>query len=104
MAPLLRAETLERLVEAAKAAEAAGVLLTAMMDDPTGYGRVIRGPAGGSTAIVEQKAATPGATGHPRSQHGDLLLPRGPVLEARGRDPRPTIRPASITSPTWWRS
>jgi bifunctional UDP-N-acetylglucosamine pyrophosphorylase/glucosamine-1-phosphate N-acetyltransferase len=61
--PLLRAETLERLVEAAAAGQAAGVLLSAMMDDPTGYGRVIRG--GGAPGarrvrrIVEQKAATP---------------------------------------------
>ena len=61
--PLLRAETLERLVERAAAGHAAGVLLSAMMDDPTGYGRVIRGagrPLGPAVArIVEQKAATP---------------------------------------------
>ena len=65
--PLLRAETLERLVEQAAAGcplgPAAGVLLSAMMDDATGYGRVIRG-AGAPGArrvarIVEQKAATP---------------------------------------------
>ena len=62
--PLLRAETLEGLVERAAAGQAAGVLLSAMMDDPTGYGRVICG--GGARGarrvmrIVEQKAATPG--------------------------------------------
>ena len=61
--PLLRAETLQRLVEAAAAGPAAGVLLSAVMDDATGYGRVICG--GGAlraqrvTRIVEQKAATP---------------------------------------------
>ena len=63
--PLLRAETLERLVARAARVppgQAAGVLLSAMMDDPTGYGRVIRGavPPGPAVArIVEQKAATP---------------------------------------------
>jgi bifunctional UDP-N-acetylglucosamine pyrophosphorylase/glucosamine-1-phosphate N-acetyltransferase len=61
--PLLRAETLERLVERAAAGcplgPAAGVLLSAMMDDPTGYGRVIRGAHGWVHKIVEQKAATP---------------------------------------------
>jgi len=61
--PLLRAETLERLVERAAAGQAAGVLLSALMDDATGYGRVIRGaacPLGPAvTRIVEQKAATP---------------------------------------------
>jgi bifunctional UDP-N-acetylglucosamine pyrophosphorylase/glucosamine-1-phosphate N-acetyltransferase len=65
--PLLRAETLERLVERAAAGcppgPAAGVLLSARMDDATGYGRVIRGvgcPLGPAVQrIVEQKAATP---------------------------------------------
>jgi len=65
--PLLRAETLERLVEAAAGPkghpQAAGVLLSAAMEDATGYGRVICG--GGAPGarrvmrIVEQKAATP---------------------------------------------
>jgi bifunctional UDP-N-acetylglucosamine pyrophosphorylase/glucosamine-1-phosphate N-acetyltransferase len=61
--PLLRAETLKRLVEQAAAGQAAGVLLSALMDDATGYGRVIReGGALGArrvARIVEQKAATP---------------------------------------------
>jgi len=57
--PLLRSETLARLVEAAAPGEAACVLLTAIMEDPTGYGRVIRGPDGRVTAIVEQKAGSP---------------------------------------------
>jgi len=56
--PLLRAETLRRLVGQAQSG-AAGVLLTAMMEDPTGYGRVIRDARGRVAAIVEQKAATP---------------------------------------------
>jgi bifunctional UDP-N-acetylglucosamine pyrophosphorylase / glucosamine-1-phosphate N-acetyltransferase len=57
--PLLRAETLRRLIESAAASEAAGTMLTALLDDPTGYGRVIRDAHGRPTAIVEQKAATP---------------------------------------------
>ena len=57
--PLLRAETLERMIEAASASPGAGVLLSAEMDDPTGYGRVIRAGDGRVAAIVEQKAATP---------------------------------------------
>jgi bifunctional UDP-N-acetylglucosamine pyrophosphorylase/glucosamine-1-phosphate N-acetyltransferase len=60
--PLLRAETLERLVERAAGPkghpQAAGVLLSATMGDPTGYGRVIRGADGWVKRIVEQKAAT----------------------------------------------
>lgn len=57
--PLLRAETLRRLVENRKSSGAAGVLLSAIMDDPTGYGRVIREHGNRVAAVVEQKAATP---------------------------------------------
>jgi bifunctional UDP-N-acetylglucosamine pyrophosphorylase/glucosamine-1-phosphate N-acetyltransferase len=57
--PLLRPGTLTRLVEAAASGEAACVLLTAILHDPTGYGRIVRGTNGRVTAIVEQKAATP---------------------------------------------
>jgi len=57
--PLLRASTLKRLVDAALTRDAACVQLTAMMEDPTGYGRVIRDSHGHIAAIVEQKAATP---------------------------------------------
>jgi bifunctional UDP-N-acetylglucosamine pyrophosphorylase / glucosamine-1-phosphate N-acetyltransferase len=57
--PLLRAGTLKQLVAAAQAApQAAGALLSAMMDDPTGYGRVIRDSHGHVTRVVEQKAGT----------------------------------------------
>jgi len=57
--PLLRVETLRRLIEAEAAGDAACVLLTAEMDDPTGYGRVIRDASGAVAAVVEQKAGTP---------------------------------------------
>jgi len=57
--PLLRAGTLRRLIARADASQAAGALLSAAMEDPTGYGRVVRDSAGHVAAIVEQKAATP---------------------------------------------
>ena len=58
--PLLRAETLAGLVEAATSpAHEAGALLTMTYDDPTGYGRVMVGDDGCATAIVEQKDCTP---------------------------------------------
>src|SRR3954463_1313011 len=40
--PLLRAETLQSLIATQEAQGGAGTLLSALMDDPTGYGRVIR--------------------------------------------------------------
>ncbi len=57
--PLLRAATVRRLIETLQASDAAGVLLSADMPDPTGYGRVVRGVSDRATAVVEQKAATP---------------------------------------------
>ena len=57
--PLLRAATLRRLIEAKEASGASGVLLSAVMEDPTGYGRVLRETGNLVGSIVEQKAATP---------------------------------------------
>src|SRR4051794_2628908 len=55
-APLLTAATLQRLVDHHELQSAATTLLTAVVDDPTGYGRVVR--SGGSVArIVEHKDA-----------------------------------------------
>ena len=56
--PLLRAATLRKLLAATQESGADCVLLSAMMTDPTGYGRVIRDSHGRVTEIVEQKAAT----------------------------------------------
>jgi len=57
--PLLRPETLQRLIDIETTGTSAATLLTAEMTDPTGYGRVIRDARGGVAGIVEQKAATP---------------------------------------------
>ena len=56
--PLLRPGTIGRLLEAHEATGAAATLLTAYLDDPTGYGRVVRGPDGRVLRIVEHKDAT----------------------------------------------
>jgi len=56
--PLLRATTLGRLVQEHRAGDAAATLLTARLDDPTGYGRVIRGRDGSVVRLVEQGDAT----------------------------------------------
>jgi bifunctional UDP-N-acetylglucosamine pyrophosphorylase/glucosamine-1-phosphate N-acetyltransferase len=57
--PLLRVETLRRLIEQETRGAAAGVLMSAAMEDPFGYGRVIRDPKGNVIDVVEQKAGTP---------------------------------------------
>jgi bifunctional UDP-N-acetylglucosamine pyrophosphorylase/glucosamine-1-phosphate N-acetyltransferase len=55
-APLLTAATLQQLVDTHEQAGAATTLLTAVVDDPTGYGRVVRTPDG-VQAVVEHKDA-----------------------------------------------
>ncbi|HDR8968343.1 TPA: bifunctional UDP-N-acetylglucosamine diphosphorylase/glucosamine-1-phosphate N-acetyltransferase GlmU, partial [Burkholderia vietnamiensis] len=55
--PLTRATTLKRLVDAAH--DGRYGILTVTLDDPTGYGRIVRDAAGFVTRIVEQKDASP---------------------------------------------
>ena len=57
--PLLRVATLQRLIDTVTDSGAAGVLMTAEMSDPTGYGRVLRDSHGHVESVVEQKVATP---------------------------------------------
>src|SRR6266496_3338470 len=58
--PLLRSQTLAALVEAHESGEAAVTVLTAVVADPAGYGRIVRDPAGGFAGIVEHSDATAG--------------------------------------------
>ena len=55
--PLLRAETLAALATEHRLTDAAATVLTADLDDPFGYGRVIRDERGGVERIVEQPDA-----------------------------------------------
>ncbi|MFN4242528.1 MAG: NTP transferase domain-containing protein [Tepidisphaerales bacterium] len=56
--PLIRADVLKTLYRAHKDEHAAATMATAVLDDPTGYGRVIRDDAGNFLDIVEQNDAT----------------------------------------------
>ncbi|MGI5492627.1 bifunctional UDP-N-acetylglucosamine diphosphorylase/glucosamine-1-phosphate N-acetyltransferase GlmU [Microtetraspora malaysiensis] len=57
--PLLREETLRELVERHAEDGNAVTVLTAVVPDPTGYGRIIRDSTGAVLEIVEEKDATP---------------------------------------------
>jgi bifunctional UDP-N-acetylglucosamine pyrophosphorylase/glucosamine-1-phosphate N-acetyltransferase len=56
--PLIRAETLQKLVQA-KSEGTDVAMLTAKAKDPKGYGRIVRNAKGEVARIVEEKDATP---------------------------------------------
>ncbi|WP_172199330.1 bifunctional UDP-N-acetylglucosamine diphosphorylase/glucosamine-1-phosphate N-acetyltransferase GlmU [Saccharibacillus qingshengii] len=57
--PLVRAETIEAMIALHEGEGAAATILTAVPEDPTGLGRIIRGEDGGVLRIVEQKDCSP---------------------------------------------
>lgn len=56
--PLIRAATLRRVLEVHTSAQASATLATAVIENPSGYGRIDRNPDGSFRAIVEQKNCT----------------------------------------------
>jgi bifunctional UDP-N-acetylglucosamine pyrophosphorylase / glucosamine-1-phosphate N-acetyltransferase len=56
--PLLRPQTLAALVRHHRASGAGATLLTAEVEQPAGYGRIVRGSAGLITRVVEETDAT----------------------------------------------
>jgi bifunctional UDP-N-acetylglucosamine pyrophosphorylase/glucosamine-1-phosphate N-acetyltransferase len=80
--PLTRPETLAALVD-----EAAGDfgLLTVNLDEPGGYGRIVRDGAGAVRRIVEHKDAGPEELGIREVNTGIMLLPRARLQTWLGR-------------------
>ena len=76
--PLIRATTLRELI--ALAGTDAMSLLTVLLDDPTGYGRIVRDAAGRVLGIVEQKDATPEQL---RIREGNTGVMAVPVVHLR---------------------
>jgi bifunctional UDP-N-acetylglucosamine pyrophosphorylase / glucosamine-1-phosphate N-acetyltransferase len=56
--PLMTQETLTAALEAHRSAKAGMTVITGVLDDATGYGRIVRDEHGQVQRIVEQKAAT----------------------------------------------
>jgi bifunctional UDP-N-acetylglucosamine pyrophosphorylase/glucosamine-1-phosphate N-acetyltransferase len=61
--PLVTAPAIRALVDAHLAADAAATMATTLLDDPSGYGRVVRAPDGTVERVVETKAAGANAAG-----------------------------------------
>jgi bifunctional UDP-N-acetylglucosamine pyrophosphorylase/glucosamine-1-phosphate N-acetyltransferase len=55
--PLVSAEAIRELVDAHAASGAAATMATAVLDDPSGYGRVVRDSGGAVARVVETKKA-----------------------------------------------
>lgn len=56
--PLITHETIEKLIEYREQKQAAAVVLTAVLDNPSGYGRILRDASGRFAGIVEDKDAS----------------------------------------------
>ena len=56
--PILRPETLKQLIQKSVKNKEYATVLTAIYDNPTGYGRVVRDIGGNITGIIEEKDAT----------------------------------------------
>jgi bifunctional UDP-N-acetylglucosamine pyrophosphorylase/glucosamine-1-phosphate N-acetyltransferase len=56
--PLLRHETIGRLLATHREHQSALTLLSAVVEDPTGYGRIVRAKDGAIARIVEERDAT----------------------------------------------
>ncbi|HTR81271.1 MAG TPA: sugar phosphate nucleotidyltransferase [Bacteroidota bacterium] len=57
--PLLRQESANDLITFHHTSQAVATILTADLEEPTGYGRILRDEAGHVVGIVEEKDATP---------------------------------------------
>lgn len=83
--PLLRARTLAALVDAATAPGMSAAVLMSTLDDPTGYGRVVRDSRGEVVRIVEHRDATDDERAIREWNAGVYVVRRDLLLDALAR-------------------
>ncbi len=83
-APLLRPQTLRALVSAHQKTRATATVLSTRPDDPTGYGRIVRGSGNRVRAIVEEKVATLAQRKIREINSGILCFTLAPLLKHLG--------------------
>ena len=86
--PLMTSEALRALAQTHAEHRASATMLTMILDDPTGYGRVVRGPDGAVERVVETKKpgdATPGELEIREVNGGVYAFAGGDLLDALGQ-------------------
>jgi bifunctional UDP-N-acetylglucosamine pyrophosphorylase/glucosamine-1-phosphate N-acetyltransferase len=80
--PLLESGTLMRLLERHRETKAAATVLTAELDDPYSYGRIVRDEAGSILRIVEERDASGAERAIKEINSGIYALSLAPLFEA----------------------
>ena len=80
--PLITIETLRSIIQTHYERKADLTLLTATLDHPEGYGRVIRNPSGSVTGIVEEGDASPAQQANCEINTGFYIVNRAFLFEA----------------------
>ncbi len=79
--PLITGEALQELVSKHFASQVAATVLTMDLDDPTGYGRIVRDADGSLARIVEHRDATPAELALHEVNSSMYVLPVPETLE-----------------------
>lgn len=80
--PLLKPETIRMLTDTCVKNEASAAVLTAILDQPFGYGRVLRDKNGHMLRIVEQKDGTPEELAVHEINTGTYVFKAGDLIDA----------------------
>lgn len=83
--PLLRPESVAAMIARHRERNAAVTVLTAIPEDPTGYGRIVRASDGSIEKIVEQKDATPKEREIREINSGIYVFRAAPLFSALAR-------------------